>query len=342
MKKEYIVIVVLLAALVAYLGLRKTDRTGYELPELGDIANKKISKLRIQSGSETIELAKTDGKWTIGEKSYPADTAKVDDLLDVVGKLTVTALVSKAESFVRYELDPEQKIGVTAWVGKAPEREFDIGKSADTYQHTFIKLASDNSVYHASGNFRNKFETTVDELRDKKMLKFESGAAVTLSIKSPDRDVFLSKSEKADTPEDAGDGTATDQQQDTAAAEKTPAEITWIMPDGQTAAVTEVNTLLSELSNVICDSFIDESGTDALTDPQYTFTVEADKTYELKIFAMTGGGETDKKYPALSSMSDYPFYLLESQVKRINDNIGSLFPEATGDKPADKSSATDS
>ena len=47
LKKEIIVLAVVMVAAVAYLALRKTDRTHFKLPELPPVAAGKITKLEV-------------------------------------------------------------------------------------------------------------------------------------------------------------------------------------------------------------------------------------------------------------------------------------------------------
>ena len=93
-KKEYIILAVITAALLLYLSQRSTDRTLYQLPDVPEISNSDINKIEINKNSTSIVLSKEGDLWTIGPIKYPADTLKVTNMLDVMGKLTLTALVS--------------------------------------------------------------------------------------------------------------------------------------------------------------------------------------------------------------------------------------------------------
>jgi len=43
-KKEYIILAVIIAALLLYLSQRRTDRTLYQLPDMPEISNSDITK----------------------------------------------------------------------------------------------------------------------------------------------------------------------------------------------------------------------------------------------------------------------------------------------------------
>ena len=171
-KKEYLILTAVMVALILYLALHRSNRTHYTLPKISSIPGKHISNIEFKKADGTVVLNKKDNIWNIGPKEYPADSDKIEDIINVIENLKVTALVSESKNYVRYDLNPDKKIHVRAWQGESMIREFDIGKPAATYQHTFVKLAKDPNVYHARGDFRQKFDPTVEDLRDRTFLLF--------------------------------------------------------------------------------------------------------------------------------------------------------------------------
>ena len=159
-KKEYIILAVIIAALLLYLSQRSTDRTLYKLPDVPEISNSDITKIEINKNSTPIAISKKGDRWTIGPNKYPADTLKVKNMLDVMEKLTLTALVSESKSYNCYNLDNDNKITVKAFGKDKLKLEFDIGKAASSFRHTFVKIAGDERVFHAR-------EYTLVDLGDK-------------------------------------------------------------------------------------------------------------------------------------------------------------------------------
>ncbi len=127
-KKEYALLVTIIVALSVYLFLRNPDRTHYELPTLAEIVATDISKIEISKPDTSIVLNKKDNKWHIAPQGYPANTEKVKNMLDIIEKLTVTALVSESKSFSRYNLEDNKKIAVRAWKGDKLRREFEVAR----------------------------------------------------------------------------------------------------------------------------------------------------------------------------------------------------------------------
>jgi hypothetical protein len=168
-KKEYMILLAVILALFLYLSLRTSDRLGYELPRLPVVAKTDISKIEITKKEAAVILNKGNGDWTIGPQEYQADADKVATMLGIIENLTLTAMVSESRDFSRYQLDDEHKIGVKAWNGEKRMREFDIGKAAPSYRHTFVRLKGNDCVYHARENFRHTFDLGLEDLRNKQV-----------------------------------------------------------------------------------------------------------------------------------------------------------------------------
>ena len=149
-KKEYIILLIIIIALSVYLVMRRGDRTLYELPEMPQVPQKEITRLEITRGKTVIDLTKKDDSWYIAPKEYPADAGKVKNMLDNIEKLTLTALVSESKNYNLYDLSGDAKINVKAWQGDSLKRDIDVGKTASSFRHTFVKTAGDDRVFHAA------------------------------------------------------------------------------------------------------------------------------------------------------------------------------------------------
>jgi len=55
-KKEYIILALVILALSVYLAMRTSDRTQYELPDVPPVVAKEISKLQITSDKVIIVI----------------------------------------------------------------------------------------------------------------------------------------------------------------------------------------------------------------------------------------------------------------------------------------------
>lgn len=321
-KIEYIILGAIILALSLYLFQRNTNKVNYQLPSLPGISIKDISKIEISGPDESIALNKKDSKWYIGTDEYLADSKKAQDMLDVIGKLTLTALVSESKKYSRYNLSNDKKIHVKAWIGGKVKREFEIGKAAGSYQHTFVKLSEDHRVYHAIGNFRGKFDQTVENIRDKVVLSFEKADIHEIKITKGEKSLVFKREE---IPVVVKPG----ENNDKPVSPSKKKEQVWKRSDGENADQSSLNSLLATLSHLRCDRYISDKIKEDFADPLHTVLLTGTQKYILSIFPETEKGS--EKYPTLSSENDYPFLLTKLQVENIMKKSGWI------DKKADKS-----
>ena len=330
-KKEYIILILIIAALSAYLLMRSADRTHYQLPELSGLNKDEIGKIEITQDDKSIVLKKMDNRWHLEPAGYLADENKVSAMLNVLENLTLTALVSEAKDYVRYDLQAEKRIGVKAWRGDSLQRSFDIGKAASSFRHTFVRLDDDSRVFHAADNFRSKFDFTVDGLRDKTVLSFKTEEIREFEITGDQTSLKLvhmvvpaepaaSPAQKADTPPPAA------------------VKLEWQSSDRKKGNELSINRLLTTLGDLKCAEYINDRAKEAFSAPVYTVTLKGAQDYRLEIFARLQ--EDHKNYPAISSASDYPFFLTESQAQQIMITPAEMLKKPESDKNASPSPKT--
>jgi hypothetical protein len=315
LKKEYVILTAILVALILYLSLRRSNRTNYQLPALPAVPEKQISKLEITTAGKSIVLDKKDDAWSIEPKGYPADSEKVKDMLNIIGNLKLTALVSESKNYVRYDLGKDKKIHVKAWNGTTLARDFDIGKTAPTFQHTFVKLAGDPNVYHAREDFRRKFDQSVDDLRDKTVMSFAQNSIQAITLAHDKKTASFYRKEIPETSPGKKEPAAK-----TAKAPKT--KTVWEDAKGVNASPSQISRLLSFLNHLECEKYIEGSKKEDFKNPIFTVSLKGEKDYSLSIFS-----NKDKKaenYAAVSSENNYPFFLSASQLDGIKSKVDDL------------------
>ncbi len=109
----------------------------------------------------------------------------------------------------------------------------------------------------------------------------------------------------------------------------------WQSADGKLGDDANVKRLLSTLSNLRCDTFIDDRKKEDFTSPLYTVQLKGGRDYKLAIFAKPK--QEDPNYPATSSVSDYPFLLSKNIADRILKNPEDLLKKP--ETPEKKSEA---
>ena len=307
-KKEYIILAVVIIALTVYLVMRSSDRTQYQLPDVPQVAAQEISRLQITRGQAIIVINKKDDKWYIAPDEFPADANKVKDMLNAVEKLTLTALVSESKNYNLYDLNEDKKLNVKAWQGEDLKRDVDLGKTASSFRHTFVRPAGDERVFHARGNFKNNFDFSVDDLRDKLVLALNPADIKLIQVIKDQQTLTISKSQAPVVV----DNTEAEKKSDPGPGAKKSA---WQAADGRPVEETAVNQLLNAVSDLRCEKFIIDRQKEDFTSPLFTLQLKGGQEYSLTIFAKTAEKDTD--FPAVSSGSNYPFLLSGSLVDNI-------------------------
>jgi len=318
-RKEYIILILIIVGLSAYLLMRSSDRSHYQLPQIEGLEQKQITKIEISKEGRSIVLNKRDNNWYLDPPGYLADANKVNGMFNVFETLALTALVSESKDYVRYDLQDGKKISVKAWQDDSLKRNLDIGKAASSFRHTFVKLADDSRVFHARDNFRDKFDLTEDNLRDKSVLSFKVTDIQEIQIA---RDQTALKLSRTQIPVEF----AKSEQEQTKDSAAEPVKPGWQSPDGKQGDTLSLNRLLTTLSKLSCDTYINDRNKDTFSDPIYTVKLKGLQDHRLDIFAKLQ--KEDKSYPAVASANDYPFFLSDSKAQQIMKD-----PEALLKKP---------
>jgi len=302
-KKEYWIPAVLIIGLSLYLFFHERDRTQYELPVLQELPASEITKIEIlKPGGLAIALERKDDGWILLPDAYPAESGKTNTLVESIGKLTLTALVSESQTYERYGLGKEEKIRVKAWAKEKLKRDFEVGKAAPSSQHTFVLLAGDPRVFQAGENLKARFDQSLDDLRDKSVFEFEPSAVESVVLDDGKKTVSVTR--KA-VPVEIGTAQSKDPSEESSQG-------VWESPEGKVDE-SKVRQLLSVLSNLKCRAYMDNHKTMELKNPVYTAKVKGTEEHTLSLFDKNEKND----HPAVSSQNDSPFLLPEHQAKQI-------------------------
>ncbi|MBF0572317.1 MAG: DUF4340 domain-containing protein [Desulfamplus sp.] len=353
MKKEYIILGLIIIALSAYLITNKTDRDNYSLPSISEINVADIVEINLEKDGKNILISKKDSSWIVGsvaDKTYPADQESITKILDIVKALKVSALVSESGNLTPYELDAKNKINVTVKSKTATVRKFEIGKTAPSFRHTFVKLDGSKSVYHAEKSFRRDFEKTVDDLRDKKVLSFDKNKITNITLKKGD--IIKEVAIKDGKPVEKKDEKAQDSSKDEKSADNKIDE----NKSGENKSddkkadnlLTSKNNeaiegILATLSDLKCNSFTDTENKNEFKDKgieeiaKVTLKADANKELSFVIYKK----DAKENYPAITSENVYPFLLTTYEgndiITKIDDAMGLKKEDSPSSKVKDNS-----
>jgi hypothetical protein len=322
LKREYIILLLIIVILSVYLVTRSQNQTHYELPKPAPADSQKINRLVITKGARHIELNKKDDQWYIGPKDYLADGIKARNMVKAAADLTFTDLISESGNYERYDLTDAQKINVQAFIDKEMVRNFDVGKAAPTNQHTFARLADNPNVYDARGLLSTTFDHSADDMRDLTVVAFEKGDISSMVVQKGGQALTLAKKEI--TPEaktqSTGDGKPAEQKE--AGAQPQPQ---WQDAQGKAVDQASVERLLSDFSKFKCNQYLPDDSAKNLKEkaPVWALTFKSEKeSYTLSVFEKAKPEDTE--YPALSSVQPYAFTIPKGKVETIEKQLDKL------------------
>ncbi len=307
MKKEYLLLVVVIIGLVALLFYQKKGRTNYQLPKLSPL-EKSIDRLLIEKAGELVELSLIDGKWVVGKQQYRANSDRVKKIIAEVKGLKLTALVSEKGNYQIYDLVPEKKFKISLFGEDQLLREIQVGKNSTSLRQSYVMLKGDPKVYQALGNLKSNLFATVAEFRDKTVLEIDeeqlAGIETIVLTRLQDGNRQILKLFKS-KPEPVADGDK---------SEAVPALVVgWQQESGNPVVTGEVDKLLASLTALQCESFIEDQKVEAFAEPFFKVVLQGrGEEFSLALLA-----PEEDRYPALSSQSGEPFWLPSWRVDKI-------------------------
>jgi hypothetical protein len=310
-KAETIVLVLIIAALTAYLVLKKKEETHYRLPELPKIDKEEITGVAIRKGGSEITLKRDGDRWRILPEGYPVDGATMDRMLETIAGLRLTAMASASENYAVYDLQQGECVQVTAFKGEEILLSIGLGKAAPSHRHTFVKLTDDGRVYHAEKNLRSAFDKEPSALRDKQVMKIdEEVSEIILTAGKKSLHILRATA--------SGEGVPDQAQAEVKAEDPGEGALHWETLEGNPVQEKEVDDLVKTMSNLKCDRYLEEEKTD-LGEPTFSVSLKGTRNYEFSLY-----GERDGKAVATSSENEDPFLIANWNAKRIRKDLDEL------------------
>ncbi|MBN2069935.1 MAG: DUF4340 domain-containing protein [Candidatus Krumholzibacteriota bacterium] len=308
-KKEYSILILIIAVISVFLIARKKDRTHYELPGITPPASGEISKFVFSSAEDTVVLERNDDKWRILPEGYIADRSLVDRMIEAASGFSITTLVAESGNYATYDLEDDQKISLEVYSGEEKRLSVEVGKKASTNRHTFVRLEGRSEIYQAKGNIRNVFDQDREKLRDKTVFTVNKDEVVSLKV--------LKGSEPFDIIRNPGyipPGTGDSGEEAPGSAGK------WQGGDGSVIDEATVSRIISSIASIRCDSYINDIKKDDFSVPVFSVTVNTGIAQTLSLYE---GDE--ERYPAVSTQSEYPFFLSKWKAEQIIKGAEKLF-----------------
>lgn len=181
--KGLLIAVVLLAALAGaiWFSNKKQAATPAKSPtdtstKLLTIPSDQFQEIRIKKlTGESQDLKLVDGKWRIVEpKALPADQDAISSMVSSLSSLSADKTIDDSATDLKsYGLnDPTLDITVTKKDGQTAELL--VGDSTPTNSGSYAKLPGSAKVYTVASFVKTGLDKTVNDLRDKRLLTFDS------------------------------------------------------------------------------------------------------------------------------------------------------------------------
>jgi hypothetical protein len=318
-KKEYILLVLVIALLLVYIWYHQKNKMHYQLPELSQTSSQDITKLQIIHPEHSLTLQRQNGQWMIEPKGFPADPHQMSRLIDAITNLHFTALASTSQTYERYQLTEGHKIEVKVWEKDSLVRSFAIGKPGANYSTSFVKLDDDPNIYIASTNLRNRFSKDADQLRDKTVLSFQTGTIQSVTLNHQSKQLHIEKKAMTDNQTKDSNGTQ---------PEKTSI---WEAKETTSISSDKIQTLLSLLSDLKCSKFLAQP--DQFPEKANAYTIRlknSEHNFILDILPPKDNQNEDNnssEYLGRSSETQDPFVLDTYTGKQILETFQALFQE---------------
>jgi hypothetical protein len=305
MKKEYLILILVIAALAVYIYSRKDNRIQYEIPEVAEFTAENISGIVLTGDGKEIKIRKDKDKWLIGAENFPADKYKIEKMIDFLKKPELMTVVSESKDYLRYGLDEKKRITVKALSGEKGLRTVDIGNPAGVQNYTFIRIEDDLLVYHAREDLRDIFVLDVDEIRDKGVIAFKADEVESISFAGDAKEwTFTRKTQ----PQEGGD--------------KKKGEVyQWESTTGLKAEHGKIVAILDEINSIKCSKYVYDEKSEGEGSPLYVIRVTDKTEHTLTVYA-----NKEEDYRAKSSDNPSSFYLYAWRI----DNIKKKFEEISG------------
>jgi hypothetical protein len=158
-------------------------------PKILSVNDSQIEAIRLaKTGSDPIVLKKLADKWVIAEpKQMPADDDAVKSMTSSLSSMNADRLIDEHPSNLGdFGLTtPSEEVDVTL-KGGAVDKLL-LGSDTPSGSDTYVKLESKPAVYTVFSSTKSSFDKTLGDLRDKRLLPFNSDkvTAVTVTSKGP-------------------------------------------------------------------------------------------------------------------------------------------------------------
>jgi hypothetical protein len=182
MKKTLILLFALVGVILVINIANKLSAVQKNPPLFKGLDKAAVTQVLITKGQAKETLKKESTGWMATEQGdYPADTAKINELLGALAKQEKGRPRSKnPEKHKELKVDSTGATRVVVEAGSPVT--FYIGGMAQGYQGNYVRLEGDDNVYVSEGNLERLFSTDANFYRDKTLFKINKDDVNEFSV----------------------------------------------------------------------------------------------------------------------------------------------------------------
>lgn len=169
-------------------------------PKLMDVPDAQIQSVDLQKkGSTPVTLSKDKTKWVItAPQAYAADQDTATSLVSSFSGLNADSVIDDAPTDLgKYGLtDPS--LVVTAHEKNGKVHKLMFGDDIPAGSSVYLQVAGDKKVYSASSSLKSGFNKELNDLRDKRLMTFDSTQVSRVEVVTPKSDIEFGKANQTD------------------------------------------------------------------------------------------------------------------------------------------------
>lgn len=164
-------------------------------PKLAEISDSAVQQIELKKkDGSTVTLDRKNGKWTItAPESFSADQDAVSTIVSSLNPVTADSIVEdKPADLSKYGLAaPSLIVIIKEKTGKVDQLVF--GDDVPAGSLVYARTNSRPAVYTVSSSVKSSFEKGVNDLRDKRLLTFDSNQLTRVELISGKSDIEFGK-----------------------------------------------------------------------------------------------------------------------------------------------------
>ena len=153
----------------------------------------------VRKDGSSLTLKRAGDKWLItAPQQLPADGEAVATLLATLSPLNADSVVEeKTNNIAQYGLT-QPSLTVKVYQKNGKTQTFVFGNDVAVGSVTYLGLGPSSKVYAVATNAKTSFDKNVNDLRDKRLLRFDGEKLTSLELTSPKSDLVFDKSAQGD------------------------------------------------------------------------------------------------------------------------------------------------